>query len=242
MGFMRSALLSVLMLGAACANSTPLEAESTVTKRASSYWYENIAHQGIAPFAPSGYQVYRNVKDFGAVGMLFPLPDFVHRLILNLIGDGVTDDTAAINNAILSGGRCGRLCTSSTLTPATVYFPAGTYLISSSIVDQYYTNLIGDPTNKPTIKATAGFQGNGLIDGDKYYGDNNPNNPNWISTNVFYRQVRNFVIDLTAIPASNNINGIHWPTAQATSLQNIVFQMSTASGTQHVGISIENGS
>jgi hypothetical protein len=101
--------------------------------------------------------------------------------------------------------------------------------------------LLGDPTNVPTIKATAGFQGNGLIDGDKYYGDNNPNNPNWISTNVFYRQVRNFVLDLTSIPASNGVNGIHWPTAQATSLQNMVFQMSAASGTQHVGLSIENG-
>ena len=172
--------------------------------------------------------------------LLSPLHS-IHVLTWTRQGDGVTDDTAAINNAILSGGRCGRLCTSSTLNPATVYFPAGTYLISSSILDQYYTNLIGDPTNMPTIKATAAFQGNGLIDGDKYYGDNNPNNPNWISTNVFYRQVRNFVIDMTSIPASVNINGIHWPTAQATSLQNIVFQMSTASGTQHVGISIENG-
>lgn len=157
-------------------------------------------------------------------------------------GDGVTDDTAAINNAILSGGRCGRLCTSSTLTPAVVYFPAGTYLVSSPIIDQYLTNLIGDPTNLPTIKATSGFNGIALIDGDTYYGDNNPNDPNWISTNVFYRQVRNFKIDMTSIPASApRIDGIHWPTAQATSLQNIVITMSTASGNQQVGLFIENG-
>jgi glucan 1,3-beta-glucosidase len=83
--------------------------------------------------------------------------------------DCITDDTAAINNAILAGGRCGEGCGSSTTTPAVVYFPAGTYLISSSILDQYYTMLIGDPTNVPTIKATAGFSGFGLIDGDKYY-------------------------------------------------------------------------
>jgi glucan 1,3-beta-glucosidase len=37
---------------------------------APSYWYENIAHQGISAFGPSGYQVYRNVKDFGAKGTL----------------------------------------------------------------------------------------------------------------------------------------------------------------------------
>jgi len=35
-----------------------------------SYWLENIQHQGVAAFNPdpTGYQVFRNVKDFGAVG------------------------------------------------------------------------------------------------------------------------------------------------------------------------------
>ncbi|CAM1501446.1 Fc.00g034300.m01.CDS01 [Cosmosporella sp. VM-42] len=224
MGLLLASILFVIMLGSVSEGLSVPAVDSTVYKRASSYWYENIPKQGVAPYAPSGYSIYRNVKDFGAKG------------------DGVTDDTVAINNAILSGGRCGRLCASSTETPATVYFPAGTYLISSSIIDQYYTNLIGDPTNVPILKAMADFDGNGLIDGDKYYGDNNPNDPNWISTTVFYRQVRNFVLDTTAIPASNGINGIHWPTAQATSLQNLVFKMSSASGTKHVGLFIENGS
>jgi glucan 1,3-beta-glucosidase len=49
-------------------NST--EASSSLSKRQSAYWYENIAHQGISAFGPSGYQVYRNVKDFGAKGTL----------------------------------------------------------------------------------------------------------------------------------------------------------------------------
>jgi hypothetical protein len=72
MGFIRFALLSMIVVGASIVNSSPSQSrsESGVTKRASTYWYENIAHQGIAPFAPSGYQVHRNVKDFGAVGML----------------------------------------------------------------------------------------------------------------------------------------------------------------------------
>jgi glucan 1,3-beta-glucosidase len=35
---------------------------------AASYWLENITHQGISAFGPSGYQVFRNVKDFGAKG------------------------------------------------------------------------------------------------------------------------------------------------------------------------------
>ena len=71
MGFLRSTLLSILALGSACHALTIPELATTadnVEKRASNYWYENIAHQGVAPFAPSGYKVYRNVKDFGAKG------------------------------------------------------------------------------------------------------------------------------------------------------------------------------
>lgn len=68
MGFIRSTILSVLAFAVACRALAIAEAEPSTEKRASSYWYENIAHQGIAPFAPSGYSVYRNVKDFGAKG------------------------------------------------------------------------------------------------------------------------------------------------------------------------------
>jgi Pectate lyase superfamily protein len=61
------------------------------------------------------------------------------------------------------------------------------------------------------------------------------------STNIFYRQIRNFVLDMTAMPASQSATGIHWPTAQATSIQNCVFLMSDAPGTKHQGIFIEEG-
>ena len=36
--------------------------------------------------------------------------------------------------------------------------------------------------------------------------------------------------------------GIHWPTAQATSLQNIVFLMSDSPTTGHEGVFLESGS
>ncbi|KAK3945668.1 hypothetical protein QBC46DRAFT_430298 [Diplogelasinospora grovesii] len=200
--------------------SSVLLAVAGLASAVNAYWMGDIAHQGLAPFAGSGYQVFRNVKDYGAKG------------------DGSTDDTAAINAAITAGGRCGQGCASTTTTPAVIYFPAGTYLISSSIVPYYFTMLIGDANTPPTLKATAGFSGFGLIDGDPYY----TSNLNWVSTNVFYRQVRNFVIDTTNIAPGTAATGMHWPTSQATSLQNIVFNMPTASGVVHVGLFIESGS
>ncbi len=83
-------------------------------------------------------------------------------------GDGTTDDTAAINSAITDGARCGKGCESSTISPAIIYFPPGTYSISSPLVQLYYTQFIGDALSLPTIQATAEFDGIALIDADPY--------------------------------------------------------------------------
>ena len=88
------------------------------------------------------------------------------------------------------------------------------------------------------LQATPNFTGLGLIDGDVY----GANGLSYGSTNTFYRQIRNFVLDLTNIPSNLAATGIHWPTAQATSIQNVVIYMSDALGTQHQGIFIEEGS
>ncbi|KAL2846901.1 pectate lyase superfamily protein-domain-containing protein [Aspergillus pseudoustus] len=184
------------------------------------FWLELLAHQGVSPLGPSGYTTFRNVKAFGAVG------------------DGVTDDTDAINEAISSGGRCGQGCFSSTVTPAIIYFPAGTYVVSSTIFDYYNTIIVGNPNALPVLKAASGFKGGSLIDGDPYFTES----LNWPSTTVFWRQVRNIVLDTTEVAAGTGISAIHWPTAQATSLQNIVFELSAQDGTQHQGIFCESGS
>lgn len=57
-----------------------------------------------------------------------------------------------------------------------------------------------------------------------------------------YRSVRNFVVDLTQMSATSGATGIHWQVSQSTSLMNLVFEMSTASGNNHRGLYMENGS
>lgn len=66
--------------------SCPLQSKQEYGQlSASDFWLPNVAHQGTSPFLINGsdYQVYRDVTEFGAKG------------------DGVHDDSAAFNNAIL---------------------------------------------------------------------------------------------------------------------------------------------
>jgi len=60
----------------------------------------------------------------------------------------------------------------------------------------------------------------------------------WASS---YRSVRNLIIDLRQVPAYTTAIGLHWQVAQATSLINVVVEMSTAPGNNHQGIFMENG-
>ena len=105
-------------------------------------------------------------------------------------------------------------CDSSTTTPAIVYFPPGTYLVSKPIVQLYYTQFVGDAINLPTIKAAPSFVGIAVFDSDPYL-------PGGVSQytnqNNFLRQIRNFVVDLTAQPISTG-TGVHWQVAQVSGL------------------------
>jgi hypothetical protein len=190
------------------------------------FWREHLQTSGSNPFTDAeNYKVFRNVKDFGAKG------------------DGVTDDTNAIQQAISSNSRCsaGIQCTGSTSEPGLVYFPQGTYLISTTIEVDYYTHLVGDPIGSqlPTLKCSNNFNHGYVIDADPYQ---NSGHLMWPSTDNFYREIRNLRIDMTGMNPSMGINGIHWPVGQATNLQNILFQMSTADGNNQQGIFMEEGS
>jgi glucan 1,3-beta-glucosidase len=156
------------------------------------FWMGSVPHEGlvqlrhlmaelifvksISTYGPSGYKVYRNVKDYGAVG------------------DGKTDDYAAIQKAISDGPRCEQDCGASTRLPALVYFPSGTYAISSSLKMPYFTQLVGDYNDMPVLLALPTFAVLGTPGG--FMVDANPYGPggNWVgSTNAFFAQIRNFV-------------------------------------------------
>jgi len=187
------------------------------------FWLQDKSlHNGRSVFNGNpNFPVFRNVRDYGAKG------------------DGVNDDTAAINAAITDGGRCGVGCDSSTLSPALVYFPQGTYLISQPLVQYYFTQLVGDAVVPPTLLASPNFKGSFMIQSDPYA---QGGASWWTNQNNFFRQVRNFVLDTTRMPANGNIVGIHWQVAQATSISNIKFWMSQQAGNSHQGIWMENGS
>ncbi|EEU38415.1 uncharacterized protein NECHADRAFT_106587 [Fusarium vanettenii 77-13-4] len=190
--------------------------DESLGKRASTdWWMATISQRGSSPFAPSGYQA----------------------------SDGIADDTDAINKAISSGGRCGGgKCTGSTIYPATVYFPPGTYKVSSSIIQYYNTEMIGNPLDLPTILAAPSFVGLGVITSNVYTGETSQ----WyLNTNNFLRSVRNFIIDIRPTPADAQVCGVHWQVAQGTSLENIHFYMTKPKDdpkTTQQGIYMENGS
>ncbi|KAK0103224.1 hypothetical protein ONS95_005259 [Cadophora gregata] len=203
---------------------------SVVRRQAASsgtFWMEHIARMGTVSFGDSSnYTVFRNVLDYGAKG------------------DNTQDDTKYIKLAMTDGKRCGVKCNGSTLKNAIVYFPPGTYRISSTIPMPFGTQVIGDANNPPTLAATSTFLGLGVLSSDEYtgggVGTDGQDQSYYVNTANFYRQLRNIKIDITKTRASQGVAGLHWQVAQATSLQNV--EIIATSGTKMRGIFAENGS
>ncbi|KAH8898657.1 pectin lyase-like protein [Thozetella sp. PMI_491] len=202
---------------------TRAEAEGT-------FWMESIARKGAWPWGNNpSHKVFRNVKNYGAKG------------------DGTTDDTDAINKAIAEKDQCSGACYGSTTTGAIIYFPPGVYLVKSAIEISYGMQVIGDANSPPTLKSDKNFFGLGVLSTDTYWGDGKKGEDNhdheyFINTANFHRQIRNFVIDTSGTVRPKAMAALHYQVAQATSLQNIVFKLSSGAATEQVAIYAENGS
>ncbi len=91
-------------------------------------------------------------------------------------------------------------------------------------------------TSWPTIKASNVFVGVGVMETDVYIGGSRkgPDKNDaeyYVNTASFYRQIRNFKIDITAARNDQNISCVHYQVAQATSIWNVELIAKTG-GTQ----------
>ncbi|KAK5101840.1 hypothetical protein LTS08_004299 [Lithohypha guttulata] len=199
------------------------------------WWLGQYNHIGKVAFQPDpNYKAWRNVLDYGCDNT------------------GVVDATQCINDAIQDpGNRCGggdvirgTYCESSTITPALVYFPSGTYRVSGNLVMYYKTQIVGDAVNPPTFKVDANYKndiGLAVFDSNIYIPD--ASGAQWhANQNNFFRQLRNVIIDMTEAPTF--ATGIHWQVAQATHLNNVRIRMRPKGfpGNEQQGIYAENGS
>ncbi|KAF2420739.1 pectin lyase-like protein [Tothia fuscella] len=166
-------------------------------------------------------------------------------------GKGDQDDAPYIMKAVVDGDHCGANCNATSTKGAVIYFPPGTYRISSPILQYYYTIFVGDPHSPAIIKGAKDFKGIALIDTDFYVPNGNANQW-WTNQNNFYRQIRNFKLDMSDMPSyveggavDNWPVGIHWQVSQACTLQNIQITMPLIGqkpDVRHRGIFMENGS
>lgn len=94
---------------------------------------ESSADPGAGLTTPTRTRLYRNVKDFGAVG------------------DGKADDTAAIQKAIdhNQGNKLNK-------PGGVVYLPAGVYKVTKRLNMWWCMVLMGDPRDPPTILLPSG--------------------------------------------------------------------------------------
>ena len=125
-----------LQEGAPVIGNTEILTEYSDITVLSDYTYEDIivgypAQTGVTPSAP----VVRSVQA--------RLDDYVSVRAFGAVGDGQTDDTAAINRALYQ-----LYCVAgNTAVRRTLFFPAGTYRVTQSIIIPTYAKLVGEGAN-----------------------------------------------------------------------------------------------
>lgn len=134
-----------------------------------------------------------NVRDFGA------------------IGNGITDDTAAINRALQEIYKTA-YNESNPLARRTIYFPGGTYLISSELLIPPYARLIGDGISSSIIKQINGNKSIIILSDSKFQiGANLGNNSAILPRDIeiasiqFFNSNISLLENVVTINSANNV-------------------------------------
>lgn len=130
-----------LQEGAPVIGNTEVLTEFSDITSTATYIYKDTAVGYTAQTGPTaGDPVVRTVQQ--------KLDDFADVRDFGAVGDGTTDDTDAINRALYQ-----LYCRDNNpLVRRTLYFPAGTYLVSSPIVIPTYAKLVGEGANCSIIQ------------------------------------------------------------------------------------------
>jgi len=129
-----------LQAGAPVIGNTEILTEFSDVTALSAYTYKDVAVGYAAQTGPSASDpVVRTVQE--------KLDDFADVRDFGAIGDGIADDTAAINRALYQL-YCRE---TNTQIRRSLFFPAGTYLVTSSIVIPTYAKLVGEGADCSTI-------------------------------------------------------------------------------------------
>ena len=129
-----------LQEGAPVIGNTEILTEFSDITAVSNYTYKDIAVGYAAQTGPTASDpVVRTVQA--------KLDDFADVRDFGAVGDGAADDTAAINRALFQ-----LYCVeANTQIRRTLYFPAGTYKITETIIVPAYAKLVGEGANCTTI-------------------------------------------------------------------------------------------
>jgi len=163
---------------------------------------------------------FRNVRAYGARG------------------DGVTDDTAAFIRALEEGRGTVR-----EKSPANVYVPQGTYMISDTLIVWRATLLAGDEDHPPTIILRPNSPGFGdpsnpkpmIVTAGGYNVDaasrdwrTRTNELNGSTNNTFFITIRD--LNLRIESGNPGAWGLYWLVAQQTSLRRVTIDAGAAQG------------
>lgn len=218
-------LAGVAVARPATESSNTTRAADYLATQATGFWYANMDHSGqYRGYAPDlgsdyNYPVFKAVSPGDGAG------------IQRAINVGTDENGEKRHQTWLSA------------QPRVVYIPPGTYEVSSTIVMNTDTILMGDATNPPIIKAASNWKGqdNTLLTGtDPGVGKADGT---WKGELSFAVGLKNLILDTSNIAGDKSFVALDWSVAQGAQLQNVKITMAySVNGKGHSGIRMGRGS